>query len=153
MLIPAIVVKKPSFSELYCARYVLSPDKFPRHLLRRAMYPHARLLISLLEYFGGDYFAADFDFIDDVGQLTSYNDFFGSSIEYVHHPSNRGFMRRTLRIRVSTERMRRQVRSMLPHKASSSDDDQNTMMPFGAPAKPPRSGGAGGTAPAPLAGG
>lgn len=103
-------MKPAHFAEHYCDLHKLTLDEFPRHLRKHALYPHARFIVPILTLFNGDYLAADNDFIQDVGQLTRYNDFFGSSFEYIHHPANRGFLRRVLRLRISTERMRRIIR-------------------------------------------
>jgi len=116
------------FEERYCEQHNLTLEEYPRHLRNRAFYPHARFIAPILTLFNGDYLAADNDFIQDVGQLTRFNEFFSSSFEYIHHPANRGFLRRYCRIRISTERMRRIVRRTL--KAQAAVATQKTMMPF-----------------------
>lgn len=86
--------------------------------------------MPLITLFNGDYLAADNDFIHDVAQNTSYNEFFNSSFEYIHHPANRGFLRRFLRIRISTERMRRIVRKTMIPTSRKAPESQETMTPF-----------------------
>tara|TARA_Y100000385_G_scaffold201427_1_gene208561 strand:+ start:675 stop:989 length:315 start_codon:yes stop_codon:yes gene_type:complete len=85
-------------------------------------------LTPILTLFNYDYLAADNDFVDDVAQLVHYSHFFSSSFQYIHHPANRGFLRRYCRIRISTERMRRIVRRTL--KAQAAVATLETMMPF-----------------------
>lgn len=119
-----------NFADHYCALHGLVPGQFASHLLKHALYPHARLVRPFLEFLRPNYFAADNDFVCDVAQITRYHEFFDSSIEFVHHPENRGLMRRLLRIRVSTDRMRRIVRRTLRVPVSK-DDDQGTMSPMG----------------------
>lgn len=116
------------FQQLYCDQHSLSPEQFSRHLRSRALYPHARFIAPIFTLFNSDYLAADNDFVEDVSQLTRYNEFFSSSFQYIHHPVNRGFLRRYCRIRISTERMRRIVRHTL--KAQAAVATQETMTPF-----------------------
>lgn len=116
------------FQQLYCDQHQLSPEQFSKHLRNRALYPHARILTPVLTLFNSDYLAADNDFVEDVAQLCRYNDFFGSSFQYIHHPVNRGFLRRRCRLRISTERMRQIVRKTF--KAQNVVATQETMTPF-----------------------
>lgn len=102
-----------TFADRYCARHGITRDDYARHLLRRILYPQARLIAPLIELLDSDYFAAEMDFIDDVSGLTEYHEFFGSSVEFAHHPANRGWPRHLLRMRGSSERMRRIVRAEL----------------------------------------
>ncbi|MCW5549066.1 MAG: hypothetical protein KIT44_08890 [Opitutaceae bacterium] len=125
-----------TFSELYCEQQGIAPAEFSRHAFRRALYPHARLLAGAISLLDSDYFSADRDFVEDVGRLTRYHDFVSSGMDYSHHPANRGFMRQLLLVRVSTERMRRMVRTAFRQTSTDSDDDQGTMEPFEVPDKP-----------------
>lgn len=127
-------MKATSFADHYCALHGIRPDQFNLHLLKQALYPHARLVRPLLEFACPNYFAADNDFVCEIALLTRYHEFYDSSIEFVHHPENRGLMRRLFLIRVSTDRMRRIVRRTLRIPVSS-DDDQGTMSPLGDPRK------------------
>jgi hypothetical protein len=129
-------VRPRTFSDLYCEQQGIAATEFARHAFKRALYPHARILAGALNLLNSDYFSADRDFIDDVGRLTRYHDFVSSGMDYSHHPANRGFMRRVLLLRVSTERMRRLVRTAFKHISSDSDDDQGTLEPFDVPDKP-----------------
>ncbi len=119
-----------NFQELYCEKHGLGTEQYAKHIRQRALYPHARLFTPFLTLFNGDYLAADNDFIQDVAQLTRYNDFFNSSFEYIHHPANHGLLRRWLKLRVSTERMRRIVRGTFSSSPYSSVDNRETMTPF-----------------------
>ncbi|MCF7689811.1 MAG: hypothetical protein K9M98_15265 [Cephaloticoccus sp.] len=130
-----------SMAERYCAKYGIPGEKFMRHIRRKALYPHARFIVPVLVLFNGDYLAADNDFIEDVGQITTYGEFSASVVEFIYHPANDGFRRRILRLRVSTERMRKLVKQILPDpKVARSDDDQGTMSPHGIAAKDQDSG-------------
>jgi len=116
------------FQQLYCDQHSLSPEKYFKHLRSRALYPHARFLAPIFTLFNADYFAADNDFVHDVARLTHYKEFIGSSLEYMHQPVNRVFLRKYRRIRISTERMRRIVHHTFKDQISSASQD--TMTPF-----------------------
>jgi hypothetical protein len=96
---------EPTFRERYCRRHGLAPEAFPRHLLPRALYPHARPLAALLGWLDRQHFQADHEFIEDVGHMRRLADFPEAARNYADHFSNGGFLRRTLRLRVSVRRM------------------------------------------------
>jgi len=79
---------------------------FEEHLLGRALYPHVRPVRKLLQQIP-DYFTSDHEFIRSVGDLRSRRFFHAEAGEYSTHASNRGLLRRFLRLRVSAERTRR----------------------------------------------
>lgn len=121
-----------TFAELYCEMHGLSIDDYARVILRRGLYLHARPLAPLLNLFSSEYFAADRDFVEDVGRLRHYHEFIGCGLDFSHHPENRGFMRSVLRLRVSTEKMRVLVKSVLRAKDAElhEPDDKGTIEPF-----------------------
>lgn len=94
-----------SFRERYVAMHHIDPSGFEEHVLRRALYLHARPLREALAAFP-DYFAADREFLRSVGDLRSRRFFHAEAGEYHSSASNRGFLRRFLRLRVSAERVR-----------------------------------------------
>lgn len=49
----------------------------------------------------------------------------------MHHPANRGMLRRTFNVRISTKQLRRLVRSTL-HPNMNGPQDEGTAAPFGA---------------------
>ncbi|MFI5356170.1 MAG: hypothetical protein ACHQ4G_02420 [Opitutales bacterium] len=118
-------MKAPTFAERYCTKNAIPASEFERHLLRRVLYPHARLLAPILLVLHSEYLAADHDFIRGVERLTLYHEFFSASVDYVHHPANRGFLRRQCKIRISSDRLRRIVRATLQPEAAAADDDQD----------------------------
>ena len=70
--------------------------------MQRTLYPHARIIY----FFGArECFAADRVFIDSVGRLTRRRDMPGEVAEFQRDPRNHGFVRRSLRFRVSARRM------------------------------------------------
>lgn len=98
-----------TFSEMYCARHGVDAAEYERRMFRDGLYPHARWILGLLLLAGPDYFAPDREFIRAVGQLRSRRLLHGEIGEFHTHPRNRGFWRITLRLRVSTTRVRRLI--------------------------------------------
>jgi len=105
-------MKSVRFIDLYCQQQGIDPGEFAPHLFQRALYPQARPLVGLLGFLRRDYFQADRFFIEDVARLQCYEDFHLVGVDYSQHHSNGWFPRRVLRLRVSTERMRRIVREV-----------------------------------------
>lgn len=97
------------FSQLYCAHFRVEPSHFRKAVLRQAFYPQARVLRPIIRFLKPDFFAADCDFIDSVGRIVSRREFTIEADEFTHHPDNRGFWRRALRLRVSVGRTQRLV--------------------------------------------
>jgi hypothetical protein len=101
--------KSPDFAQLFCAQYGVSRQAYRAAVFRRTLYPHARPVHLLIRWANPDYFGADDDFVEGVGRIGSRREFTLEADEFTHHPQNRGFWRRTVRIRVSVGRMRRLV--------------------------------------------
>ena len=79
-------------------------------MLRRALYPHARVLLGLMSASTRrHYFEIDLEFIRAIGQLRSRRDFRNECSEFMRDPSNRKFARKALRLRVSGHRTRQMV--------------------------------------------
>jgi hypothetical protein len=74
-------------------------------MLRRTFYPRTRLVAPIIRLFSPGFFDADRDFVRGVGLMRRAEDLGGEVTEFHLHPRNRGFLRRTLKIRVSCQRM------------------------------------------------
>lgn len=85
-------------------------------VLQRTLPPHFRPWFSVVLTFAPGYFTPDFGFIVAVGRGEVYADFDLAAREFAAHPANRGFLRRQLRLRVSTRRMRRLLREIYVQK-------------------------------------
>ena len=107
----------PNFSELFCQRYDVSPERYVDAMFWRCLHRRVWPLVPLFRLSAQDYFAADYDLIRAVGQLTTADDLPADLAEFQFHPGNQGFARRQLRLRVSAGRVTRLVREMLPSKA------------------------------------
>jgi hypothetical protein len=95
-----------AFREIYCARLGLPPSDFEHSVFRRSLYGHVRYLMPLLLLVDSDFFAVDFEFIRGLGAMTSRRDLATEVDGFRYHPANSGFLRRTLRLRVSVEKTR-----------------------------------------------
>lgn len=126
-------MKPRTFAEIYCAQRCIPRAGYTRCLFRDALYPHARLLAPLLEILHRRYFVADYEFVEDVGHLTSVADFSLTMGSYIEHPDNRGLFRRRLRLRVSARRMLHLVRAAFATTGAvlpPAGPDRDTFEPF-----------------------
>ena len=118
-----------TFAELFCEKHGLSAEKYERVLLRRALYPHARLLAPIVAFLWPQHFVSDLDFVRSVARLRRYREFFFESEEFAHHPANRGFWRSAAHIRISSRKLRRIVRATL-HQELDVEVDGSSAVPF-----------------------
>lgn len=126
-----------TFAEHYCAKHAISPDAFDLKVMRRCLYLHARLLEPVLRFGYRDHFAADLDFVRAVGRLTRVRDFSMDAADFSSNPANRGFLRLTLRMRVSSSRLQALVRETMPRKvARDPRESDGTAVPFALPSNP-----------------
>lgn len=108
------------FSGQFCRQFKVSPDRYRAAVLKRTLYPAARMLRPVLRLIDRDYFSADQDYIDSVGRIQRARELPNESHEFNHHPANRRFLRRTLRLRVSVGRMRALVQTVMSEPLASS---------------------------------
>jgi len=113
-------------AEEYCRQRGLPADDFEHTLLLETLYPAARRARFFLRLIPS-YFAPDLLFISYVGRLRRLVDLRNEEIDFNQDRANRGFFRGTLRLRISTRRMRRVVHHTL---------DQPDDAPSPPPAKP-----------------
>ena len=123
-----------TFAELYCEQHGISLDHYAQAVLHETLYPHTRLLFGMMKLISARHFAADIEFVADVGQIRRYRDYATEAEGYAHHPENRGFLRTVFNLRVSSRRMRRLVRATLhatvPAREKDQTDDQHSAIPF-----------------------
>jgi hypothetical protein len=73
-------------------------------------------LVTLLKRY---HFAADYDFINNVRELTRYRDFDFYYQDFSRHPKHCGFARRVLRLRVSSKRLRFIIRDTMVNEKTN----------------------------------
>lgn len=115
------------FRECYCLKHEITPESFKSHLLAQAIYPHARLLAPLLKTVWPDYFLPDYDLICSTALIRRSRDFPAEIDAFYHHPGNTGLLRRFFRLRISTSRLHREVRSALTPNADSNSSAFQTV--------------------------
>lgn len=121
-----------TFADLYCEQRCLTREQFVADVFRRTLYAHARLLAPILRVLRPQHFAADYEFINGVGLLRRFRDYALEAEEFAHHPDNRGILRVTLNLRISSRRMRRLLRTTLhPELTSVPPGDTRSSVPFG----------------------
>lgn len=127
-------MSSPTFGECFCAKHNIPRSEYARAVLARALYRRTRPFKWLLPLFTRDYFAADFDLIYGVEHLRRVRDFVPEAERFNEHPANRGWLRRTLCLRVSTARLKALIRETLPPKVAAGGSGQpeegGTAMPF-----------------------
>jgi hypothetical protein len=95
-----------TFRELYCTQHSLPLDRFERELVSRSLHRHAWPIYWLLGL-NRDYTSPDYDFVRGVGELRNRREFRNEAAEYHYHPHNRGVLRSSLKLRVSSQRLQR----------------------------------------------
>jgi hypothetical protein len=101
-----------TFADLYCERHGVPRPRYNAVVFRKALFPHARLLLVVVRSLSRLHFLADHEFVEDVGHIKGIADFSYPLGSYIEHPANRGFLRRVLRLRVSARRLLQLVRSV-----------------------------------------
>lgn len=121
-----------SFADHYCRRHGIYREGFMLAVLQQTLPPVFSPWFSLILFFRPEYFTADFGFIVAVGRGRRYADYDQAVREFSAHPANRGFLRRWLRLRVSTRRMRRLLREIYVQKfrVLPGDDESGSFAPF-----------------------
>ena len=109
-----------TFAEKYCAQNRISPEKFADTVLRQTLRPAGRVLRWLLVLIP-DYFAADLELINSVGRLKRMEGFDAEVMDFMYDPNNRGFLRRSLNLRISSRRLHALVRTTLLNQVPSAE--------------------------------
>jgi len=116
-----------TFGEIFCERYHLPPESYNREMLRRVLYPRARMISPVIRLFAPGFFDADRDFIRGVGLIRRMEDLGDEVTEFHLHPRNRGFLRRVFKIRASCQRMSHLVAEVMNPGAATSPGNHGAM--------------------------
>lgn len=108
-----------SFRSTFCAQYGVPPEHYGATVLRLTLYPHARWLAGVRAQ---KFLAADRCFIASVGRLTRWRGFEHEAHEFRCMRANGRFWRRSLRLRVSVDRMRALFSEVMGGTPSDSSD-------------------------------
>lgn len=93
-------VHECSFARRYCAKHGLLPGQYEQAVLLRSLHLAARLLYPLLACHHS-YFSADRALVCAAGRCLTLWDFDTEALDYPNHPDNRGWLRGTLKLRLS----------------------------------------------------
>jgi hypothetical protein len=93
-----------TFRELYCENRQISHAQYERDLVMRCLHWQARPFYWLLGL-NRAYTSPDLEFVRCVGELHNRRQFRDEAAGFIYHPGNGGFLRKVLRLRVSTRRM------------------------------------------------
>ena len=107
-----------TFEDLYCESQRCTPVEFHHRVFRHCLYRHALLFGPLLRLFRPQYFLVDHTFITDAGRARDIAEIRREVAEFFTHPNNRGWLRRTVRIRVSAGRLIELAEEYLPPSKS-----------------------------------
>ncbi|HWA87211.1 MAG TPA: hypothetical protein VG710_13370 [Opitutus sp.] len=119
----------PTFREAYCAQHECPPEQFAARVFWRSLYPHALPVAPLLLWLNYDYFSPDRSLILLAGDATSVTRVREEVRDYFWDSANRGWMRRTLRLRVSGQRLKNVSRRYLPEDSPPSETTASTARP------------------------
>lgn len=120
-----------TFLDLYCEKNNCSPEQFHRRVFRHCLYPHARPLAPLIHLFNFEFFAADRTLLLSVANAVTMKRVREEVRDYFWDSNNRGWLRESLRIRMSGQRLRSLAREYLP--------ESNSAAPFPPPESDSRS--------------
>lgn len=113
-------MSNPTFAECFCAKYNVPREKYARAVFRKALYRRTHFFRWLLPLIDRSYYAADFDLIYGVEHLRRLRDFKTEAERFNEHPANRGLLRRTFCLRVSSCRLKELIRETLPAREHES---------------------------------
>jgi hypothetical protein len=112
--VPNLADTGRSFAESVCEQLGLHPNQYENEVFRRCLYPKARALLPLLQFYNPSFFAPDRDFIRRVGKVRRREDLTRELDEFYYHPRNVGWMRRRFNLRISCRKLVALVREAMP---------------------------------------
>ncbi len=120
----------PTFAESFCAQHGIQREQFVRIVFKQVLYPRTLLLTGFLQFLKCDYFAPDFDLIYGVEHLRRMREFKIEASRFNEHPANRGWLRRRLRLRVSTHLLQALIKETLPSSIRQEEKIGVVSVPF-----------------------
>lgn len=96
-----------TFIARFCAVHGCAPAEASDRLFRNSLYPHARLIAFVTGGLRSHYFAPERELLEALAHVKSSQQLSDEIRDYISNPANRSWWRRTARIRLSTQRLRR----------------------------------------------
>jgi hypothetical protein len=103
----------PNCALLYCERHHLGTERFVSSMFWKTLYPRTKFFCFPIILLVPRAFSADREFIAQVGQVETMEQYREIEDGFHRWPGCRSFLRGTLCLRVSTRRVRRLVESLL----------------------------------------
>ena len=113
-----------TLAEAYAARHARDPNDFQSRVFWMALHRRAFLFVPLLWW--TDFFAVDRELIATCGRARGMREVHEALVDYAHHPKNSLWLRRWLRIRVSTTRLKQIARSYMAGTDAAGGDLPHT---------------------------
>jgi hypothetical protein len=112
-----------SFRELYLDRYRCDPPGFETHLLKRTLHRRALPLHGMIRKMMPNYFDLEFRTIRYLGNARSSEEFRSELDSYrSEYRRHGGFLRNTLAIRLSGQRLMNVLMDLLPERKDRPDE-------------------------------
>ena len=103
---------KPTFAERLSFDQKIEAEDFDQFLLRRCLHVPLRWVYPALKFMLSNYLEPDLKCVRATSNLRSNRDLENELAEFSYHPSNRHFVRRILRQRLSTHKTYRLLRQL-----------------------------------------
>jgi hypothetical protein len=116
-MIPVPSSRMATFSELFCERHHLPPDRYARAMFWRCLHRRTWIFVPFLRLVDREYFSPDYDLIRAVGRMTTAGELANELPDFYSHPHNQIFARRRLGLRVSVGRLSRVVHELMPGRS------------------------------------
>ena len=137
-VIPQVAAPRLCFREKYCKMQGIAPDKFGRHLFIRCLRLWVMPPITLLWVFNRRSLINDFRLIDQIAEVSTYREFLGALETFTYANRESGFLRETLRIRLSAKLLMRFGSELLHPADQETSRARPTLLPPGNPDAHPR---------------
>ena len=105
--------------EIYCQDHSIDESEFTTHLLKRTLYPAARLALPVLSWVTPRPFAEDLTYLDCIGRIRTAKQLSDETHDFRNQSANRRFSRRVLHLRISVGRVHAIVKPLLRAESTS----------------------------------
>jgi hypothetical protein len=104
-----------TFRELFCEQFECPPEKFEEELFWKSVYRRALPLARLIHWLHPHFFQRDFAALRQLGVTTGHREFQSELQDYRYHLHSYGhWAQKTLRVRISGQRLNRLFRRLRP---------------------------------------
>jgi hypothetical protein len=101
-----VTTQEKTFIECFCEKNGIPRDRFASVIFSKALYPHAHIPRWLIGLVWRGYFSSDYELIQRISRMKRLKDCMEEAEHYGERHANGHWIRRTLKIRVSTRRLR-----------------------------------------------